>query len=73
MIAAGQDREMVVEWQPPFALGAQGVQMGTTLLTVRSVQFMKIISKRFYKQADDTATVVLHETKGGSDPWVKII
>lgn len=48
-----------------FALGAQGVQMGTAFLTVAECPIHENY-QRAILQADDTATVVLHKTKGGA-------
>lgn len=48
-----------------FALGAQGVQMGTAFLTVAECPVHENYQQAIL-QADDTATVVLHKTKGGT-------
>lgn len=48
-----------------FALGAQGVQMGTAFLTVAECPVHENYQQAIL-QADDTATVVLHKTKGGA-------
>lgn len=48
-----------------FALGAQGVQMGTAFLTVAECPVHENYQQAIL-QADDTATVVLYKTKGGA-------
>ena len=48
-----------------FALGAQGVQMGTAFLTVAECPIHENYQQAIL-QADDTATVVLDKTKGGA-------
>lgn len=48
-----------------FALGAQGVQMGTAFLTVAECPVHENYQQAIL-QADDTATVVFHKTKGGA-------
>lgn len=48
-----------------FALGAQGVQMGTAFLTVAECPIHENYQQAIL-QADDAATVVLDKTKGGA-------
>ena len=48
-----------------FALGAQGIQMGTAFLTVQECPIHKNYQQAIL-QADDTATTVLHKARGGA-------
>ena len=48
-----------------FALGAQGVQMGTAFLTVAECPIHENYQQAIL-QADDTATIVLHKKSGGA-------
>lgn len=48
-----------------FALGAQGIQMGTAFLTVQECPIHENYQQAIL-QADDTATTVLHKARGGA-------